>query len=93
MVKIARNPIFAAKKPPQTMIFIKKQAKPLIFHGFPCQNFPTVNPNSRHAYRGCILVLKQPDLIPATVIALGSIVYGKIGQTAIAGQKNIKIIF
>ena len=21
-------------------------------HGFPCQNFPTVNPNSRHPYRG-----------------------------------------
>ena len=52
MVKIARNPIFAAKTRPQTMIFLQKQAKPLVFHGFPCQNFPTVNPSSRHAYRG-----------------------------------------
>ena len=33
-------------------IFIKNQAKSLIFHGFPCQNFPAVNRNSRHAYRG-----------------------------------------
>ena len=32
--------------------FIKNQAKSLIFHGFACQNFPTVNPSSRHAYRG-----------------------------------------
>ena len=52
MVKIARNPIFATKKLPKLWFFIKKQAKPLIFHGFPCQNFPTVNPSSRHAYYG-----------------------------------------
>ena len=40
-------------------IFMKNEAKPLVFHGFPCQNFPTVNPNSRHAYRGCILVFTK----------------------------------
>ena len=34
--------------------FIKNQAKSLIFHGFPCQNFPTVNPSSRHAYCGLV---------------------------------------
>ena len=31
---------------------LKNQAKSLIVHGFPCQNFPTVNPSSRHAYHG-----------------------------------------
>ena len=31
--------------------FIKNQAKSFI-HVFPCQNFPTVNRSSRHAYRG-----------------------------------------
>ena len=40
------------KTSPNHDFFIKNQAKPLIFHGFPCQNFPTVNPSSRHAYRG-----------------------------------------
>ena len=34
--------------------FMKNQAKSLIFHGFPCQNFPAVNPSSRHAYRGAV---------------------------------------
>ena len=24
--------------------FIKNEAKPMIFHGFPCQNLPTVSP-------------------------------------------------
>ena len=52
MVKIARNPISAAKNPPQTLIFHQKTSKTIDFHGFPCQNFPTVNPSSRHAYRG-----------------------------------------
>ena len=40
------------KTSPNHDFFITNQAKPLIFHGFPCQNFPTVNPSSRHAYRG-----------------------------------------
>ena len=43
------------KTSPNHDFFIKNQAKPLIFHGFPCQNFPTVNRSSRHAYRGFIL--------------------------------------
>ena len=40
------------KTSPNHDFFIKNQAKSLIFHGFPCQNFPTVNRSSRHAYRG-----------------------------------------
>ena len=42
------------KTSPNHDFFIKNQAKSLIFHGFPCQNFPTVNPSSRHAYRGAV---------------------------------------
>ena len=38
-------------------IFIKNQAKTLFSHRFLCQNFPTVNRSSRHAYRGFILVI------------------------------------
>ena len=38
------------KNSPKHDIFMKNQAKPLIFQGFPCQNFPTVNHSSRHAY-------------------------------------------
>ena len=34
MVKIARNAIFAAKKPPQTMIFHQKTSKTIDFSWF-----------------------------------------------------------
>ena len=34
MVKIARNPIFAAKNPPQTMVFYQKTSKTIDFSWF-----------------------------------------------------------
>ena len=37
----------------KTMYFHEKL---MDFINFPCQNFPYVNPNSRHAYRWFILV-------------------------------------
>ena len=45
-----------SKNLPNHVFLIKNQAKSLIFHCFPCQNFPTVKHSSRHAYRGFILV-------------------------------------
>ena len=54
MVKIARNPIFAATKPPQTMIFHQKTSKIIDFSWFSFSELPygTVNRSSRHAYHG-----------------------------------------
>ena len=43
--------------------FMKKQAKSLFFHVFPRQNFPAVNPSSRHAYRGSNLVIEWLNIM------------------------------
>ena len=63
--------------------FIKNQAKSLIFHGFPCQNFPTVNPSSRHAYRRAVRPLwRLPSRVPK--IAQKSKKFEKNGTLKIA---------
>ena len=57
MVKIARNPIFAAKKPPQTMIFHQKTSKTIDFSWFSLSELsysksqqPTCLPRVRSSY-------------------------------------------
>ena len=48
-----------SKNLPKLYFFITNPAKPLIFHCFPCQNFPAVNRSSRPADCGANRVINK----------------------------------
>ena len=65
MVKSARKPSPNSKKMPHTMFFHQKLSKTIDFSCFPCQNCPTVNLSSRHAYRSFSSVSSERAAPPA----------------------------
>ena len=70
----------------------------VVYKGFPILELKStkISPKTTskfHATRINRYFFEAPDLIPSTLIAPGSIVYGKIGAIAFASEFNIKIFF